>query len=126
MRSVVSLLVVALIAVLAYKFWFAQMQSSGGGATPKQTIDIVGVKNDLIAIGQAERTYQVEHGSYASMEDLTSSGALTMTKSGRDGYTYEVETSGSGFRVVAHCPSTTSPGCQDWFVDETMQVAPVH
>lgn len=125
MRSVVSLLVVALIAVFAYKFWFSQMQSSGAGATPTQTIDIVGVKNDLIAIGQAERAYQAEHGSYASLSDLTSSGALTMTRSGRDGYTYEVESSGTGFRVVAHCPTATSPGCQDWFVDETMQVSPV-
>jgi hypothetical protein len=126
MRSVVSLLVVALIAVFAYKFWFSQMQSSGAGANPTQVIDIVGVKNDLISIAQAERAYQAEHGSYASLQDLTSSGALTMTRSGRDGFTYEVETSGAGFRVVAHCPAATSPGCQDWYVDETMQVAPVH
>lgn len=126
MRSVVSLLVVALVAVFAYKFWFSQMQSSGAGTTPTQTIDIVGVKNDLISIAQAERAYQAEHGSYASLSDLTSSGALTMTRSGRDGYTYDVDTSGPGFRVVAHCPTATSPGCQDWTVDQTMEVAPVH
>jgi hypothetical protein len=125
MRSVVSLLVVALIAVFAYKFWFSQLQSSGAGATPMQTIDIVGVKNDLIGIAQAERNYQAEHGSYVSLDDLISSGALTIPKRGRDGYTYEVDTSGPGFRVIGHCPTATSPGCQDWAVDQTMQVAPV-
>jgi hypothetical protein len=101
------------------------LQSSGAGATPMQTIDIVGVKNDLIGIAQAERNYQAEHGSYVSPDDLISSGALTIPKRGRDGYTYEVDTSGPGFRVIAHCPTATSPGCQDWAVDQTMQVAPV-
>ena len=125
MRSVVSLLVVALIAALAYKFWFSQMQSSGGSGTPAQTISVVGVKNDLIGIAEAERAYQSEHGSYASMEELTSSGALTIPKTGRDGYVYDAETSAGGFRIVAHCPAATSPGCQDWAVDQTMQVAPV-
>lgn len=125
MRSVVSLLVVALIAVFAYKFWFSQLQRSGAGGTPTQVIDIVGVKNDLIGIAQAERNYQAEHGSYVSLDDLISSGALTISRRSRDGYTYEVDTSGPGFRVIAHCPSATSPGCQDWAVDQTMAVAPV-
>ena len=125
MRSLVSLLVVALIAVLAYKFWFSEMQSATGSAAPTQTISIVGVKNDLISIAQAERMYQAQHSSYASLDELISSGTLSIPKTGRDGYTYESETSGSGFRIVAHCPAATSPGCQDWAVDETMQVAPV-
>lgn len=125
MRSVVSLLVVALIAVLAYKFWFSQIQSSGA-TTPAQTISVIGVKTDLIGIAEAERAYQAEHGSYASLDELVSSGALSTPKTGRDGYTYEAETSGTGFRIVAHCPASTSPGCQDWAVDQTMQVQAVH
>jgi len=125
MRSVVSLLVVAVIALLAYKFWFSQLQARGSGATPQQTISIVGVKTDLIGIAQAERTYQAEHGSYVSLDELISSGALTIPTKGRNGYTYDVETSDGGFRVVAHCPSSTSPGCQDWAVDQTMEVQPV-
>jgi hypothetical protein len=121
--SLVGLLVVALIAVLVYKFYFSQGQSTGmGGATPLQTINVVGVKNDLLAIAQAERAYQAEHGSYVSLDELTSSGALTMTKSGRDGYTYEVESSSSRFRVVARCPAATSPGCTNYAIDQTMEI----
>ncbi len=123
MKSMIGLLVVALIAGLIYKFYFTKMQSSGmGAATPAQTIDVVGVKNDLIGIAQAERAYQAEHGSYASLDDLISSGGLTMKKTARDGYTYDVETSASGFRAVAHCPAATSPGCQNYSVDQTMEV----
>src|SRR5271167_2327495 len=109
MKSLAGLLVVALIVGGAYKYYFSKLESEGTG-TPQQTIDIVGVKNDLLAIAQAERAYQAEHGSYASLDELKSSGAMTMVKPGRDGYTYDVETSSAGFRVVAHCPTATSPG----------------
>jgi hypothetical protein len=127
MRSMVGLLIVALIAVLMYKFYFSRLESSGTGAgTPKQTIDVVGVKNDLIGIAQAERAYQAENGAYAStLDELTSSGALSMSYTGRDGYTYHVETSESSFRAVAQCPAATSPRCTSWAVDESMEVQPV-
>lgn len=120
--NLAGLLIVALIAVLTYKFYFSQQ--SPGTATPKQTIDVVGVKNDLIAIAQAERAYQAEHNSYGSLADLTSSGALSMSKSGRAGYTYEVETSSDSFRVIAHCPAATIPGCTSYAVDQTMEIQP--
>jgi hypothetical protein len=123
MRNLMGLLIVALIVVLAYKFYFSKLQSTETG-TPAQIIDVVGVKNDLLGIAQAERAYQAEHGSYASLSELTSSGALAMTKTSRDGYTYEVQISDASFRAIAHCPATTSPGCQNWAVGPTMQVQP--
>jgi hypothetical protein len=121
--SLVGLLVIALIAGLIYKNYIEKVQSTSG-ATPVQTINIVGVKNDLLAIAQAERAYQAEHGAYASLSDLISSGALTMTSSSRDGYTYDVDVSGGGFRGFTHCPAATTPGCQNWSVDQTMEVRP--
>jgi hypothetical protein len=124
MRSIggiLGLLAVALIAGLTYKYYFLQGQSSGV-TTPRQTIDEVGVKNDLVAIGQAERLYQTEHGSYASLDDLVSSGAMSMKKTGRGGYTYEAETSADGFRITARCPSDAAPGCTRYVIDQTMEV----
>jgi hypothetical protein len=123
--SLISLLVVALIVAFVYKFYFSQQSAETGAATPVQTIDIVGVKNDLVAIAQSERIYQAQHGSYASLDDLVSSGAMNMAKPGRDGYTYEAETSESGFRIVAHCPTATSPGCSNYAIDQTMEVQAV-
>lgn len=120
--NIVGLLIVALIAVLVYKFYFSEMQQSTGTANPIQTINVVGVKNDLLAIAQAERAYQAEHGAYASLDDLISSGAMTLAKRGRDGYTYDVDVAASSFRVVAHCPAATSPGCTNYAIDQTMEV----
>jgi hypothetical protein len=124
MRSVlglVSILVVALIAGLVYKFYFAQSQSAGAG-TPAQTINVVGVQNDLIAIAQAERAYQTEHNSYGSMDDLVSSGAMTMKKAGRDGYIYNASASTDNFVVTATCPAATNPGCTNYTIDQNMEV----
>jgi hypothetical protein len=126
MRSLgglIGLLAIALIAGLVYKYYLSQPQAPGA-ATPVQTIDIVGVKTDLLAIAQAERLYQAEHGSYASLDELTASGAMSMKKSGRDGYTYQVETSGQSFRVIARCPAATIPGCTNYAIDQTMEVQP--
>ncbi|MGA8145396.1 MAG: hypothetical protein WB987_16030 [Candidatus Acidiferrales bacterium] len=123
MRSLAGLLVVALISVVAYRLYFSKLQSDGAG-TPVQTISTVGVKNDLLAIAQAERAYQAEHGAYASLEELKSGGAMTMLKDGRDGYTYEVESTSAGFQVLAKCSPSTNPGCSNWAVDQTMQVQP--
>ena len=86
-----------------------------------QSINIVGVKNDLVSIAQSERAYQAEHGSVASLDELVSSGEMSMKKSGRDGYTYEVEPSGEGFRVIARC-SAAIAGCTNYAVDQTMEV----
>jgi hypothetical protein len=120
--SLGALLIVALIAALTYKFYFAKPPSVSGATTPEQSIDIVGVKSDLLAIGQAERLYQAEHGSYAPMDELVSSGAMSMRKSGRDGYTYDVDASAGSFRATAHCPAATMPGCVNYTIDQTMEV----
>lgn len=121
--NILGLLIVALVALLVYKFYFSSSTAPGAGkATPMQTIDVVGVKNDLLSIGQAERVYMAQHGSYASLDELTSSGALTMAKTGRDGYTYEVQTTSSDFKAIAHCPASTQPGCKDFTVDSSMEV----
>ena len=123
MGRVIGLLVVMVIVGLIYKFYFAKLQSEGVG-TPTQAISTVGVQNDLLQIAQAERRYLAEHSTYGSLDELVSSGAMTMSKSGRDGYTYEVETSADEFRAVAHCPAATNPGCTNWAVDQNMEVKP--
>ena len=128
MRSLgglISLLVVAAIAGLIYKFYLSPGQNSAPIAHPTQTIDVIGVKNDLVGIGQAERIYQTEHNSYGSLDDLVSSGALAIKKEGRDGYTYEAEASTDTFRVVAQCPAATSPGCTSYAIDQNMEVQTV-
>lgn len=100
MRSMISTLVVAVIALGIY-YYYLKSAAPAPGTTVVQNISLTGVQMDLLAIAQAERTYDAQNGSYASLDELTSTGALTMQRSGRDGYTYSVATSGAGFTVTA-------------------------
>lgn len=99
----------------------AQSSSAAAGASnPKAAINIMGVKSDLIGIAQAERRYNATEGKYASLDELVSSNAITI-KGQRPPYTYSVETSGSGFRVVATRSGDDSSGAPAQLsVDENM------
>lgn len=121
MKSLIALLLVAVVCVVLYRLYLTQAVPPGGG-TPHQTIAVTGVKNDLLAIAQAERAYQAEHGSYATLDDLRTAGALSMTASGRDGYIYAAEPSQVTFRVTATCPVSTTQPCTGYYVDQTMEV----
>lgn len=120
--SLIGLLVVAAVVGLVYKYYFTQSQEAAPIAHPTQTIDVVGVKNDLLGIAQAERMYQTMHNSYGSLDDLVADHAMNMRKTGRDGYTYDAETSSDSFRIIAHCPSATVPGCLSYSIDQTMEI----
>lgn len=89
---------------------------------------MTGVRTDLLQIGQAERGFVAQNGRCATLDELVSSNSLTMSRSGRDGYSYSVECSGSSFSVTAtHTPAPG--GSQVRFptlsIDETMQVREV-
>jgi hypothetical protein len=96
---------ITLLAVLCVGAYFYMHQTqtvlSGGSKNPHAVVDLIGVRNDLINIARAERSYSALHGSYVSLDELRSSGELTMAASGRGPYTYSVELGSSGFRAVA-------------------------
>lgn len=125
MRGLLGLLITAAIVVLGYWYFASKTQSSGVPGTPAEVISTVGVQNDLLSIAQAERIYWAGHSSYASLDELYSSGALAVKKSGRAGYTYSAETSADGFTVTARCDATATPGCSSFAVDQSMQVQQV-
>ena len=128
LANVLGLLIVAGIVLFVYKYYFSNGNTPESAALshPAQTIDTIGVKNDLLGIAQAERIYQAQHNSYGSLDDLVSNGAMALKKTGRDGYTYDAEVSDSSFRIVAHCPSATAPSCTNYSIDQTMEIQAAH
>jgi len=100
----------------------AQSASAAAGASnPKAAVNLTGVKADLMTIAQAERGYFALEGKYASLDDLISSRSLTIQRE-RPPYSYEVQTSSSGFRVVATRSGDDASGTPAQIsVDENMQ-----
>ena len=105
-----------------------QAVTPGGGeggstATPRSTIDVAGVKNDLIALANAERRHFAAEGKYVSIDELRSNGDISMPSNGRGPYSYSAETSDTGFRVTATYSGPPNAGVpRALSIDETMQL----
>jgi hypothetical protein len=84
-------------------FYTRQLQgtsAAAGTATPQATINIAGVKTDLMGIAAAERQYYASEGKYVSLDELISTHYIAVARQ-RAPYSYAVEISSGGFLVVA-------------------------
>ncbi len=120
----VGLLIVAAAGLYIYSKQASSMSPAGNAAaSPRATIDLVGVKNDLLVIAQTERGEFALNGKYASLDQLRSSGALKMNATGRGPYQYSTEVSDTSFRVVATYTGEPQAGLpRTLSIDETMQI----
>jgi hypothetical protein len=105
-------------------FYSKQVQSSSaadGAATPQATINITGVRTDLMGIAAAERQYYASEGKYISLDELISTHYVSVARQ-RPPYTYTVEIGAGGFRVVAtRSGDVTSGTPAQLSVDENME-----
>jgi len=114
--------VVIALAVGMYVY-SRQVESSAaaGAKTPQAAINITGVRSDLISIATAERRYFASEGKYASFDELISTHYVTVARQ-RPPYSYEVQTTSSGFRVVANRSGDNTSGTPGQLsVDENME-----
>jgi len=125
MRAAASVLGLLFVVAITWFVVKSQFSSQGptGGRPPVDTIDVVGVKNDLLAVAQAERLYLASHGSYASLEELQQEGSLAFSGAERRGYVYTAEVDGGQHFKITATPA--DPAKATWptlAVDETMQI----
>jgi hypothetical protein len=104
MRTLAMVLVVVILLFGVYHFYLKKMPTTDPGTAPTQAISLTGVRGDLLQIAQAERGSIALNGHCSSLEELISSGSLTMGRSERDGYTYQIDCSAQDFQVVAKHP----------------------
>jgi hypothetical protein len=111
-------MVLGVVGVGAY-IYMRQAQNATLASTsdPQATLDVVGVKRDLMSIARSERVHMGLYGKYGSIEELRSSGDLAMERNSRGPYSYSIELNSSGFRVVA-----TYSGPQNALASKTISV----
>ena len=118
-------LLVSVIAIAIGLYLYAKQSQTTAGSLPGGTLksapNITGVRGDLLSIANAERNYMASEGRYAtSIDNLVDAHYLTI-RGQRPPYSYSIETSASGFRVVA-TRSGESGGPSEISIDETMQI----
>lgn len=117
----ISLMLVMAAGMYIYSRQAQTSSAAAGANNPKAAVNITGVKSDLITIAQAERGYFALEGKYASLDDLISSHSISVARQ-RLPYSYDVETSGSGFRVIATKHGEDDSGTPSQLsVDQDMQ-----
>jgi hypothetical protein len=128
MRALVGILVSAAVLFGVYQYYLRQMPVTDAGTTPTQAISLTGVRSDLLQIAQAERSNIALNTSCVSLDSLISTGALNVARRERDGYTYQVNCSGSDFQIVAQHPPAPEGSPIRYptlAIDSTMQVQEV-
>ena len=92
-------------------------------APPQQQIDVVGIKSELLAIGQAERQYFVTHSTYGTIDELEQD-KLLVGGANRRGYVFTVQVDGSqGFTATAAPQDADKQNWPTLSMDQTMQVS---
>jgi hypothetical protein len=100
MFGFLGLVIVMGIGMYIYSKQIKGSSAQAGASNPQGAINITGVKSDLISIASAERRYFASEGKYVSLDELISTNSVAVARQ-RLPYSYAVEVSGSGFRVVA-------------------------
>ncbi len=129
MRALAGILVACALLFGVYQYYFKKMPTTDEGTAPTQAISLTGVRMDLLQIAQAERGNIAMNGQCASLGELTTSKALTISSAGRDGYSYSVECSGGSFSVTArHAPARAGSPIRypTLAIDQEMQVHEVN
>lgn len=127
MRGALGLLSVVLVVAIGLFIYRSYFTGPGGVATmgtnnPRAAVDITGVKNDLIAMAQAERAYQALNGRYVSLVELRSNGSLLLDPAReRQGYAYSAEVSDNHFTITATY-SGPAAGMPTLSIDETLEI----
>ena len=99
--------------------------SAPGGTTsnPRATIDVAGVKNDLVAIASAERRRFASDGKYVDISDLISNGDISMQQPSRGPFSYASSISDTGFTITATYSGNDPAVPRTLRIDQNMQMS---
>ena len=125
MRALVAVLVACALLIGVYHYYFKKLPTTDEGTAPTQAISLTGVRGDLLQIAQAERGFIALNGRCATLDELTSSSSVALSRPERDGYSYSIECSGGDFSVTArHAPAPAGSPIRypTLAIDQTMQV----
>ncbi len=106
MRFLIGVLVGAALLFVVYHFGLLRLPATDEGTAATQAVSLTGVRMDLLQIADAEHGYIAINGECASLSKLISTQSISMTRTERDGYSYEIQCSGNGFAATArHRPA---------------------
>jgi Tfp pilus assembly protein PilE len=125
-RSTFGMVGLLIVLAIGYLIYSIQIRSVTNDKPLAQQTNLVAVRGQLLSLGQAERLYLATNGSYATLEQLQHSDAMSIfPESNRRIYLYTVEVDGAAhFRITARPADPSRTDFPTLFIDETMQISP--
>ncbi len=120
-----SFVAILLVAAAGMYIYMNQMKSMapkgapGGAAGVQATVDIAGVKRDILQFAKAEQQHLAIDGRYFTLDEIRDAGDTGLPADSRGPFRYSIETSTSGFTVIA-----TYSGADMEGVPKMMRVGP--
>ena len=119
-RSVGFLMLIVVVAIGGYIYMRQAQSVTTVGSNPETTIDVTAVRNDLLAIANAERRYWATNAKYASLDELRSNGDTRVPS--RPNYTYSAEITDNAFKITATYSGSDPTAPKGITIDETMSM----
>ncbi|HEU5404314.1 MAG TPA: hypothetical protein VFU86_23395 [Terriglobales bacterium] len=107
MSRVFSFIAVLIVAAAGMYIYMQQTKAvspggvEGNTANPRATIDLAGVKNDLLQFARAEQQHMATDGKYMSLDEMRSSGDTGLPGDSRGPFSYSIEAGATAFTVTA-------------------------
>ena len=100
MRSTGFIGLVIVVGVVGYMYT-SQLKKVAAttGNAPATTVSVTGVRNDLLAMANAETRYAVTHRGFASLDELRSDGDIHVPY--RSDFEYSIEANSEHFTITA-------------------------
>jgi hypothetical protein len=125
MTRVLGLIGLVIAMAIGFYLYTKQAQTASattGAATPKATIDVMGVRNDLLAFASAEKQQFALEGKYFSLDELRAKGTA-VPQDRRGPYSYSADVSSTSFRITATYSGPEMAGApKSLSIGEAMQI----
>ena len=117
-RAFGFIVVVSVVAYGAYLYTRQAQSLTPVGSNPETAVLVTGVRNDLLAIANAERCYFASNGKYVSLGELRTSGDIPIPA--RPNYSYSAQITDTTFKIIAVYSGPDPKAPKRITVDETM------
>jgi len=107
MSRTFSFIAVLLVVAVGMYIYMKQMKAvspagvEGATANPRATVDLAGVKNDMLQFARAEQQHFASEGKYLTLDEMRSAGDTGLPGDSRGPFRYSIDASSSTFTVNA-------------------------
>jgi len=106
----IAVLIVVAAAMYIYMQQLKSVSPKGAGAAPQMTLDLIGVRNDLLQFARDEQQHLATDGHYVTLDEMRAAGDTGLPNASRGPYVYSIDVTSDSFTATATYQGTPPQG----------------